>query len=180
MNFERLEKNITDNIKEAQLKIGFDNKPVSFNYMLSSLSHLLGEKLDFEQAEEILKDFSEYFCDHLGGISSERIKNGFCITVPEKGGAYVNGLDGYDFITEFVEAVRRHGTTIPEILDIFRKYGEITVKKVKSEEFDCLVFFNDGKPEEYFYCLADEGGHVSYHRFIKEDYFDFGFQEDSE
>ncbi|MDE5861147.1 MAG: DUF3877 family protein, partial [Ruminococcus sp.] len=32
MNFEKLEKNITDNIKEAQIKLGFDNRPISLNY----------------------------------------------------------------------------------------------------------------------------------------------------
>ena len=31
MNFKRLEKNLLDNIKEAQLKLGFENRPMSLN-----------------------------------------------------------------------------------------------------------------------------------------------------
>lgn len=27
-----------------------------------------------------------------------------------------------------------------------------------------MVWFEDGKPDPYVYCLADEMGHVTYHR----------------
>ena len=45
----------------------------------------------------------------------------------------------------------------------------------QNEEFDWLVYFEDGKPDAFFYCLKDDMGHVTYHRFTREDYEAFGF-----
>jgi hypothetical protein len=42
-------------------------------------------------------------------------------------------------------------------------------------EFDYLVYFEDGVPDDYRYCITDEGCHLIYHRFTPEDYEDFQF-----
>ena len=47
-----------------------------------------------------------------------------------------------------------------------------------TEEFDLLLYFPDGKPDSYYYCLKQEGEHVLYHRFTREDYLSFGFEEE--
>ena len=169
MNYSRLEKNLTDNIKEAQLKLGYDNRPMSLNYMSTSLSHLL----DTECTEEILADFAEYVKNRLGKLDFRAIRDGWCITVSAKGTAYVNNLSDYDFLSELINTVREHGTTMNQVLDIFRKYSEnITVNEVCNDEFDLLVYSDI---DEYCYCLTDEGCHITYHRFIREDYEDLGF-----
>lgn len=168
MNYTRFEKNLTDNIKEAQIKLGFENRSMSFNYMHTSLNHLF----ETECTEEILSGFSEYAESRLGKIAFRAIKDGFCITVPAEGTAYVNNLTGYDFLTELINSVREHGTSMEQVLDIFRKYsGNLTVKEIRNDEFDLLVYGVD----DYYYCLTDEGCHVTYHRFIREDYEDLGF-----
>ena len=38
-----------------------------------------------------------------------------------------------------------------------------------------LLEFEDGKPDAYVYCITDEGCHLTYHRFTKDDYEAFGF-----
>ena len=38
-----------------------------------------------------------------------------------------------------------------------------------------LIYFEDGEPDEFYYCLDDDDFGVTYHRFTKEDYIDFGF-----
>lgn len=176
MDFKRLEKNITDNIKEAQIKLGFDNRPMSLNYMENSLKSLLGT----DDLKPALENFSDYVADRMGKITFREIKNGFCITIPEKGTSYVNSLDGFEFITEFVNTVRQHGVSVNDVLSVFGKYSDkVVVEEKHNGEFDYLVYFADGQPDEYFYCIALEEEinhiHVTYHRFIKEDYEELDF-----
>ena len=73
MNFDRLEKNICDNIYEAQLKLGYDKRPMSLNYMASSLIHLLGADV----TEDVLDKFADNVSARLGKLSFRPIKNGF-------------------------------------------------------------------------------------------------------
>lgn len=108
----------------------------------------------------------------LGQLDFRVIRDGWCITVSAEGTAYVNDLTGYDFLSELISAVRNHGTSMEQVLDIFRKYSEnLTIKEIRNDEFDLLVYGVD----DYYYCLTDEGCHVTYHRFIREDYKDLGF-----
>lgn len=168
MNYARLEKNLTDNIKEAILKLGYDNRPMSLNYTGRSLAHLIGG----ECTEDVLAGFAEYVKSRLRELSFRAIKDGWCVTVSAEGTSYVNSLTGYNFLSELISAVRNHGTAMEQVLGVFRKYSaDITVKEVRNDEFDLLVYGVD----EYYYCLTDEGCHVTYHRFIREDYEDLGF-----
>jgi hypothetical protein len=41
------------------------------------------------------------------------------------------------------------------------------------EDFDYLVYFEDGRPDAFRYCLTQEGHHIIYHRFTADDYNDF-------
>lgn len=178
MDYKRLERNITDNIKEAQIKLGFDGRPMSLNYTENSLKNLLSTDGDIKSA---LENFSAYVSERLGGITFHEIKNGFCITISAEGTSYVNGLDGFEFIAELVDTVRRHGISFDDVTAVFRKYsGNVVIEEKHNGEFDYLIYFADGVPDEYFYCIAFEEEidghiHVAYHRFIKEDYEEFGF-----
>lgn len=171
MNFERFEKNLIDNIKEAQLKLGYDNRPMSLNYMTASLKNLLGTDV----TDDVLSKFSEYVSPKLGILSFHPIKSGICITIPTEGTAYVNSLSGYDFIAELIKKVSSH-TSLEEVTAVFRKYSDnVVIEESTTEEFDLLAYFPDKCPDEYFYCLAAEpcisgGCHAMYHRFIREDY----------
>ncbi|MDE6785366.1 MAG: DUF3877 family protein [Ruminococcus sp.] len=172
MNYERFEKNLIDNIKEAQLKLGFENRPMSLNYMQTSINHLTGA----ECTQDILDGFSDSVYERLGRLDFRKIKDGICITVPAEGTAYVNNLTGHDFIAELISAVRNHGTSMEQVLEIFRRYSsDVITRKSSSDEFDLLVYFENNEPDEYYYCLTDEGCHITYHRFIREDYEDLGF-----
>lgn len=51
----------------------------------------------------------------------------------------------------------------------------VHVEELHNGEFDWLISFEDGQPDAYRYCIADEGCHLTYHRFTKEDYEAFGF-----
>lgn len=172
MDFVRLEKNITDNIKEAQLKIGFDNRPISLNYMQSSLNNLLGGAC----SDDILSEFSEFVKLRLGTVDYRKIKDGVCITISAEGTAYVNELTGYDFLAGLIKKVSSHGISLNDVTAVFHRYSDnVTIEDGNGEDFDLLVYFTDKTPDEYFYCLTaepcmDGGCHVIYHRFIREDF----------
>ena len=176
MNCERFEKNLTDNVREAQLKLGYDGRPMSLNYMFSTLKHLLGSQSE----EEIIAEISQ-LSSYLGQLSLRKIRDGVCITIPAEGTAFVHSqTTGKEFISDLVGTVANHGISLENVLDVFRRHGQITVEESGSGEFDYLVKFVDGQPDDYRYCLTLEpcmggGCHVTYHRFIAEDYDDLGF-----
>ncbi len=182
MDLKRLENSIIDNITEAQLKLGYDKLPLTLNYMISTLGHLLGTEPEDEKIIPRLEAFSAYAEDRLGPVTFRKIKGGFALTIPAKGTEYVHSHpENKEFISEFIKKVSEHGITLESVISIFQKYSEnVTVSSSGCEDFDTLVYFTDGFPDDYRYCLSLEpcisgGYHISYHRFIPEDYNDFGF-----
>ena len=80
-----------------------------------------------------------------------------------------------EFIKALIELVGRHGCTIEEIKQLFHSYSDkIITEPMDNEEFDVMIRFDDGS-DPYYYCFKDEGCHIIYHRFLPEDYADFGF-----
>ncbi|MBD5159206.1 MAG: DUF3877 family protein [Ruminococcus sp.] len=54
------------------------------------------------------------------------------------------------------------------------------IEEKNNDEFNYLVYFVDGIPDEYLYCLTVEEEidghlHITYHRFTREDYEELGF-----
>ncbi len=77
------------------------------------------------------------------------------------------------FLYDLVAAVSKHGTSIEDIISLFYQCSNnVHVEKMDNGEFDYLVYFEDGIPDDYRYCLKDEGCHVIYHRFTEDDYND--------
>ena len=52
---------------------------------------------------------------------------------------------------------------------------QVIFETMSNGEFDYLLRFADGVPDDYYYCFKDEGCHMVYHRFLPEDYKDFDF-----
>ncbi|MDE6796729.1 MAG: DUF3877 family protein, partial [Ruminococcus sp.] len=103
------------------------------------------------------------------------------LTVSATGTSYINNLGGYEFLTEFINTVRNHGVSVEEVFSVFRKYsGNVIIEEKNNDEFNYLVYFADGIPDKYLYCLTVEEEidghlHITYHRFIREDYEELGF-----
>ena len=53
-------------------------------------------------------------------------------------------------------------------------HGSI-LEQIDNGEFDLLIRFENDVEDPYYYCFKDEGCHIIYHRFLPEDYADFGF-----
>ncbi|MBQ9886714.1 MAG: DUF3877 family protein [Lachnospiraceae bacterium] len=177
MNFNRLEQNIIDVMTEQQLKLGYRSEVVRLYYPLLSLNRFLGTEYDAVQMKAALDEFCEYASERLGRITITNKKDRFCFVMPPQAGDYVHEhADENGFLYELIKQVEKHGVTINDVLDIFKKYSdEVHFEQVDNGEFDYLVYFEDGRPDDFRYCITDEGAHVIYHRYTKEDYEDFGF-----
>ena len=81
-----------------------------------------------------------------------------------------------EFLVRFINTVARHGCTLDEVMNVFHSYSKhVHMEKTTGTGFDYLVYFEDGIPDDYRYCLSLEGEHMIYHKFTPEDYEDFGF-----
>lgn len=179
LDFSRLETNIIDVMKEQQLKLGYMSETVRLYYPLLSLNRFLGTDYNIEEMGSELGKFCVEMREKLGEIKVSNKADRFCLAIPPEGSKYVHEhmKDG-EFISDFIKTVGKHGCTIDEILQQFYKYSDkVHVEKMEREEFDYLVYFEDGIPDNYRYCITDEGCHIIYHRFTVEDYGDIYMQQ---
>ena len=101
----------------------------------------------------------------------------FCITLPPQASDYVHeNKKPSEFLVHFINTVAHHGCTLDEVMEVFHAYSRhVHLEKTTGTGFDYLVYFEDGIPDDYRYCLSLEGEHMIYHKFTPEDYEDFGF-----
>ncbi len=169
--FQRFEQNLMDVVKESQIKLGYAYSPMQLYYPLTSLNHTFQTELDEESMNRYLEEFRTYTKDRLGevGISSNRGR--FQIVIPADGVKYVHEhVEASPFLVELVMTSAAFGCTEEDLIAVFHKYSDHVVRRhVDNGEFDDMIYFEDGKPDDYYYCLHNEGDRVIYHRFKKED-----------
>jgi hypothetical protein len=177
MNFDRLEKNISDVIKEEQVKLGYRSENIRLFYPLRSLNRFLQADLTVEEMQESLGELCARVEPKFGKVTVSHEGERFCFYLPPEAADYVHGHTPQSgFLYDFIGTVGTHGTTIEDVLAVFHRYSNrVHVERVSHGEFDYLVYFEDGEPDDFRYCLTDEGAHVIYHRFTVEDYEDFNF-----
>ena len=177
MGFKRLEKNLIDIIKEEQAKLGFRKEEIRLYYPLISLNHFFEADDDVDEMQTRLEQFPEEVKKKLGDICVTHKKDRFCLHIPEQGSVYVHEhMAENEFIKKLVELMMNHGIKKEDILAIFQKEAkDIRVGDMHNGEFDFWVRFLEENEDEYYYCFKDEGCHMIYHRFLPEDYADFGF-----
>lgn len=174
MNYEKLEKNIIDVIKEEQVKLGYRSELVHLYYPLSSLNNFLQTDCGIEQMQQNLKKFCDFAEEKLGRIEISNKEERFCFAIPPEGIDYIHEhMEPKEFVRDFIHTIEKHGCTIEDIVEQFRNHSDcVHVEKVSHGEFDYLIYFEDGKPDDFRYCITDEGCHMIYHRFTPEDYRD--------
>ena len=177
MGFKRLEKNLIDIIKEEQAKLGFRKEEIRLYYPLISLNHFFEANDDVDEMQTRLEQFPEEVKKKLGDICVTHKTDRFCLHIPEQGSVYVHEhMAENEFIKKLVELMMNHGIKKEDILAIFQKEAkDIRVGDMHNGEFDFWVRFPEENEDEYYYCFKDEGCHMIYHRFLPEDYADFGF-----
>ncbi len=174
MKFDQLEKNIIDVLEEEQIKLGYIEETVRLYYPLQSLNRFLETDCSVEEMSSLLDEFVSAEKDVFGEIQISEKKERFCFLIPPEGAAYVHEHIGKNpFLHALVDAIAVHGTTFEEVFEVFRRFSDkVHIEKMNDEDYDYLVYFEDEEPDGFYYCLTDEGGHIIYHRYTKEDYKD--------
>ena len=90
MGYERLEKSLTDTIKEEQAKLGFRKEAIRLYYPLSSLNHFFDVQEGEEQMLHRLQHLPETWQEKLGDVGVTAKKERFCFSIPEHGSVYVH------------------------------------------------------------------------------------------
>lgn len=166
-NTEQVKKNITDQIKEAQLKLGFVRETMRLYYPLESLNAMLGTSLENPQAmcEELFKECSSFsFGVHQGRIE---------VSVPADFVAYVHrNVPTPPFLKALIELFQNnHHLSLVQLEETFAEFGSYVCQKMPEEaDFDYVMYFEDPAIDEYYYCIKMEMGHTIYHRFLQADY----------
>ncbi|RHD95128.1 hypothetical protein DW775_07285 [Agathobacter rectalis] len=182
-------KSLIDIVKEQQAKLGYRKEIVRLYYPLSTLRHffecagadnkIATGMISEQQMLEILapNNLPKQLTDTIGEIKVTTKNERFCIEIPPEGSEYVheNTADN-EFISELIALVGTHGCTMEQITELFYKYSDnIEKKEMQNGEFDCYIRFLNDPDDTYYYCFHDEGCHIIYHRFLPQDYADFGF-----
>ena len=166
-NTELVTKNITEQITEAQLKLGFMKETMRFYYPLSSLNRMLGTSLNEAQAmcEELQKRCPSFrFGVHQGRIE---------VSVPPDYVEYVyQEVSVSPFLAALIKGFQKnHSLSLTQIKKTFAEFGSYVCREMpEGTDFDYVIFFEDPAIDDYYYCIKMEMGHTIYHRFLKEDY----------
>ena len=182
---------MTDQIKEAQIKLGYAKETIRLYYPLRSLMAILEinntcdkdlkspseattEEITIEEMQHILQENNELQSTKLGklifNVHGERLE----ISIPPEGVEYVhNEVEKPEFLTDIIEFFgTHHHCSIEDVKKIFESYSrEYVCEKTKEDmDFDYVLYFKDSSIDSYYYCIKEEMGHTIYHRFSKEDY----------
>lgn len=179
MSYQELEKNITDVIKEQQIKLGFMKETVRLYYPMDSLIRMLDME-GSSSAEDVagaLEDFSNSVSERLGKIHVSYKKERFCLRIPPEGVTYVHEhTDDREFLKAFIDHVNTGNSSIEAMTSLFKEYSDqVVVEAMDHEEFDYVLYFEDENPDNYRYMVKFEPLHTIYHRFTKKDFEAFDF-----
>lgn len=177
MDYTALETSLIDLMKEQQAKLGYRKEEVRLYYPLSTLNHFFRSNMSTEEMQEILNTYSLFVNDKFGDMKVSHKGERFCFYLSEVMSEYVhNTMKENEFIKELVELLAVHGTTMEQVMELFHSYSKhVVTEQMDNGEFDCLIRFENDENDRYYYCFKDEGCHIIYHRFLPEDYEDFGF-----
>lgn len=168
--------NITEQIKEAQLKLGYVREVIRLYFPVESLCNLLQIKCG--SGEELLAacEGEKYFADTVLGTIGFSLcgDNRVEVCISPEGAAYVHEqVPDPPFLTGLIELFQKcHNPSIEEIRDCFAQYNVpyVCERMEPGTDFDYVLYFPGKKPDAWYYCVRAEMGHTIYHRFTEEDY----------
>lgn len=175
MNTQRLIQNLIDQIKEAQLKLGYAEESMYFYFPPDSLNDIL--QTDMKDEESLLKELRQaptLSGSVLGELGFELNHGRIQVRIPSQGARYVKeNVPDPAFLWDLIQLFSQgHDLTIERIKNFFQKFSNNYVCEAMSgdSEFDYVLHFVDESIDSYYYCVKMEMGHTIYHRFTREDY----------
>lgn len=176
MENERLIKNLTEQIKEAQLKLGYVRETIRLYFPVQSMCDILKTELvSGKELIALLEEEKEFEDTVLGKLNftlcrGDRIE----VCISARGAAYVHEqVENPPFLERMIEMFQRnHRLTIEEICEFFAGFSNhyVCEKMKPGADFDYVLYFPDHKPDSWYYCVKIEMEHTIYHRFTEADY----------
>lgn len=173
LHFEKLKENIIYVLKEAQIKLGYTDNAASLNYPPASLCRLLGRDLGAAELRKVMEDFCSEVRPLLGEIKISDYDGQYCLTIPPDGVRYVHeNIADSGFLTDLIALLREHrAVDIDDVLAVFYRYSDkVACRKVDDDEYNYVIYFEDGTPDDFIYLVEIDLGHASYHRMTRADY----------
>lgn len=175
MRSELLTENIEDQIKEAQIKLGYAKETMHFYYVISSINAILGtDWKDVDMAVAELNRNTTFKTALPGGLDFGTHGGRVEVTVHPEGVEYVHeNVKEPEFLKDIIELFEKnHHCMVEDICAVFEKYSSEYVCETMPEgmDFDYVMYFRDKGIDKYCYCIKQEMGHTIYHRFLEEDY----------
>lgn len=175
MRENHLIQNVIDQIKEAQLKLGYAEETIYLYFPLESLNSLL--ETDYREEESLLEALQQapaFSQSKLGELKFRIHQKRIEVRIPPQGTLYVKEhVPDPPFLKELIHRFSHsHDLTIEEIRACFEKFSDNYVCKEMPPgcEFDYVLYFEDAGIDMYRYCIKMEMGHAIYHRFTPADY----------
>ena len=174
MRIQPLLTDITDQLKEAQIKLGFGPSTVKLYYTTAALAALTGaDEPDAQAMAAALCKEPSFTASSLGDLSFLPHEDRVEVTIPKEGVRYVHEqVEASPFLQALIGMLAgHHHTTMAEVTALFdqQRSPYVCRRMPESAEFDCVLYFPDGQPDGYCYFFKEEMGHLSYHRFRPED-----------
>ncbi len=174
MKLESLITNMTDQIKEAQLKLGYARETMRLYYPLSSLNAILEtEESDIREMVKSIRYELEKKkqADVKASVTSGGDRIVFTIMPEFVEYVHLNEPDP-PFLKELIQLFKeKHCCTKEDIVAVFEKYGPYECRQMPEDmDFDYVIYFKDNSIDSYCYCIREEMGHTIYHRFTKADF----------
>ena len=176
MNEDSLIENLTEQIKEAQLKLGYAEETIRLYFPVQSMCALLQtEAKSGQELLAFLKEGKKFKDTVLGELNFTLCRNDRIeVCIPASGAAYVHEqIPDPPFLESIIGLFRNnHNLTIEELCACFAKFNEHYQcnKMEPGTDFDYVLYFPDHNPDSWYYCIKMEMEHTIYHRFTEADY----------
>ena len=164
--------NITDNLTELKVKLGYPDSDVRLNYPAQSLKSLLGKRgMTDGELDSALTRFFEENAASLQDCSFRRGKEHYIITLSMKAArSLLDTAPENSLVTELCRLVTSGNAARDEVHKLFLAHSESTrFIPSKTGDFDELIY-TDSEDDSYFYLFHYGHGHTEYHRLLPDDY----------
>ena len=161
MNGHDLFSRAISTVQETNITIGDSSGSISLYYPFEG---------DFKTLENDFKKASSEYPN----IVLEQLPQRVRVVISEEDSRRISELPARQTIIDIVEAVKRRVPFEEFRRSIVEKYPEARIVKSEYIEFDWILIFPSELDEDIF-CLTEEFGQITYHRYSREEFQSFGF-----
>ena len=162
MDGAELYERVVSTVQETILKIGDVVGSMSLYYPCT------------DDAERLAREFREAAPEELKGIIVERLPDRIRVIVPEDESRIIARMPVRKTMGYAISIAKERVPMDEFVARVGEMYPSARFMEMDHLEFDMLLTF-PRELDPYFYCLAEEMGIVTFHRFSMDDYEAFGF-----